>query len=88
VKTCPDTLLGRLALASRPSRPWLRVRASGWWGRVLLAAGAQQASWKGQDLSGADLADVTWSVQTLWPVGLGETMLRRSVPIGGGKWRV
>ncbi|MFJ6722220.1 pentapeptide repeat-containing protein [Streptomyces sp. NPDC091259] len=41
MKTRPDTLLGRLAGAVRPTRPWLRVRASDWWTRVLLAGGAR-----------------------------------------------
>ncbi|WP_052425267.1 pentapeptide repeat-containing protein [Streptomyces fulvoviolaceus] len=55
MKTHPDTPLGRLALAAHPSRPWLHIQASPWWRRVLLAAGARQASWAGRALRGADL---------------------------------
>ncbi|MEU5869784.1 pentapeptide repeat-containing protein [Nonomuraea sp. NPDC047529] len=39
----PDTLLGRLARAVRPRRPWLRVTVSPWWARVLIAGGARPA---------------------------------------------
>lgn len=41
MKTRADTLLGRITLAMRPRRPWLTVRASDWWTRVLVAVGAQ-----------------------------------------------
>jgi uncharacterized protein YjbI with pentapeptide repeats len=41
MKTHADTPLARLALAARPRRPWLRITASPWWTRVLLAAGAR-----------------------------------------------
>ena len=34
----------RLAVAARPRRPWLRVRASPFWAQVLLAAGARPTS--------------------------------------------
>src|SRR5881394_3389845 len=43
MKVSADSLLGRLALAARPRRPWLRVTVSPWWARVLIAAGAQPA---------------------------------------------
>src|SRR4051812_38396815 len=38
-----DSLLGRLVLAARPMRPWLRVTVSPWWASVLIAAGARPA---------------------------------------------
>ncbi|MGW1722342.1 pentapeptide repeat-containing protein [Streptomyces sp. NPDC002306] len=167
----------RLVLAARPLRPWLRIRASQWWRRVLIAAGAQQAAWSqnqhgadlrganlhganlaganlhganlaganlydanlaganlrsadlagadltiadlrdahlvsanlhgahiidaelsgadlsdtnlsGAELSGANLMRVTWSERTRWSGALALQMRARSVPIGGGKWRV
>jgi cell division inhibitor SepF len=39
-----DKTLGRLARAARPGPPLLRITASPWWTRVLLAAGAQRGS--------------------------------------------
>jgi hypothetical protein len=38
-----DSLLGRLATAARPSRPWLHVTAPPWLARILIAGGAQSA---------------------------------------------
>lgn len=55
MKTRPDTFLGRLATAARPSRPWLRIHASNWWTRVFLVGGARRRPLIGEDLIGADL---------------------------------
>jgi hypothetical protein len=52
VKTQPDSTLDRLALAARPARPWLRITASPWWTRVLLAAGAHLPDQGGADQGG------------------------------------
>ncbi len=38
-----ESLLGRLAAAARPERPWWRITVSPWWARTLIAAGARPA---------------------------------------------
>ncbi|MFE2470294.1 pentapeptide repeat-containing protein [Streptomyces mirabilis] len=98
MKTHPDTSLGRLVVATRLPRPWLRIQASNWWTRVLLAGGARHRSLRGADLRGADLSEadpsdadlvgVTWSERTRWSVAVATLMRARSVPIGGGRYRV
>jgi hypothetical protein len=41
MKATANDLLGRLATAARPRRPWLRLTVPPWIARTLLAAGAQ-----------------------------------------------
>jgi hypothetical protein len=54
------------ARATRPAHPWLRVHASPWWTRVLLAAGANlgdtylhSTDLRGANLSSANLFDTS-----------------------------
>ena len=36
-------IVGRIAAAARPGRPWLRITAPPWLARILIAAGTQPA---------------------------------------------
>lgn len=54
----------------------------------LVGADLVGADLVGAILIGANLLNVTWSVQTRWPDAVAAVMLERSVPIGGGQWRV
>ncbi|WP_415925795.1 pentapeptide repeat-containing protein [Streptomyces scabiei] len=80
VKTRPDTLVGRLALAARPTRPWLRIRASNWWTRVLLAGGAQltsldSANFTDANLTAANLTSTNLTAANLTSVELADAEL-------------
>lgn len=56
-----DSFLHRVALAARPGSPLLRVTASPWWARVLIAAGAQRATpSNAATSSGAAATDPPW----------------------------
>ncbi|MFI6931543.1 pentapeptide repeat-containing protein [Streptomyces sp. NPDC050287] len=57
-------------------------------GADLADANLSHADLAGANLSHADLTEVVWSERTRWPDVLGESMRRRCVPIGGGKWRI
>lgn len=44
VMVASDSMLGRLVLAARPTRPWLRLSLPERWARLLVAAGATSAA--------------------------------------------